>query len=40
MNDMQGIGNIEKFEFKNTQLSESLKTDFKDYSIKVFDLTL
>ena len=35
-----GIGNLEKFEFKNTSLSESSKTDFKDSTNKVFDLTL
>ena len=40
MNGMQGIGNIQKFEFENTPLSESLKTDFKDSENKVFDLTL
>ena len=35
-----GIGNLEKFEFENTPLSESSKTDFRDSTNKVFDLTL
>ena len=40
MNGLLGIGNIEKFEVENTRLGESSKTDFKDSSNKVFDLTL
>ena len=40
MNGRLGIGNFEKFEFKNPPLSESSKTDFKDFTNKVFDLTL
>ena len=32
-----GIGNFEKFELKNAPMSESSKTDFKDFTNKVFD---
>ena len=40
MNGLLEIGDFEKFEFLNTPLSESSKTDFKDSTNKVFDSTL
>jgi len=40
MNGLLGIAYFEKFEFENASLSESSKTEFKDSSNKVFDLTL
>ena len=40
MNGLLGIGNFEKFEFKNTPLSESSKTDFKESTNKVIYLAL
>ena len=40
MSGLLGIGNFEKFGFKKKPLSECSKTDFKDSTNKVFDLTL
>jgi len=40
VNGLLGIGNIEKVVFENTSFSESSKTEFKDSTNKVFDLTL